>query len=1077
MFNAYLSSVSPDLVLHRDLALEEVRALGGTVETVNLSSSAPRVEECRRAVEAADVVLGFLGWNRGPVPDPELGGDDSRPYLRWELDHALKQGKPVLVMMADDSWPEHLRERHNEGQALMRDLRAEFQPLALPLQGPVEEAADFERTFRERLRSELDRLMGTRSMKPREMVEAPAVDSEAFTVPEHSREPWPERPYPLLLPYRHPELFAGRESELEELVQLLEEPTPILGLHSPSGAGKSSLLQAGLIPRLRTSGRPVALDRNPHEPGLADRLLGDLTLEVFGSLGELPPGRSPLITHLLAMRRRRIPPPLLILDQFEEVLRSSDRRSRATAGPLLAASAQRVPGGGGPLCRWLLAYRQEFHGEVVAWLGDVLREARAVGVESDLDLPHDLSGTERFHSWALPPLGALTGIHRTASAQRAFQEAIERPLSVRLADGSPRYAWHFLPGDAERLARVFVAARKRRPEAPLVPELQVVLAQLMERAEEAEPEEGSVALQLPDDPASLVKAALEDHLRRVLAEVFPARRGEEDSLLRTRALLALRELVDAEGRRQEALPAETLARALGEDGEEILAQLAGPTARILVAEQTSVGWSYALSHDRMAEVILRVVEEESRLNRPQLVEEFHRRLGIDERLLALRRFVSLKSELFRSGETEQATAVSGERFRRIEEHADALLWGGNRQDWWQACRIRRSREQRRNGILGFLAAGILCLVAYQAALLAIQQQRLQAQFEEVQWGKPGPALQALYELSQESPEAEEELANRLHQRKDPKDLLESGLGDLSDPTLRDELVLRVVKLLLPQVNPSPEGYPLIGTMVWALDAFPARDPKLAPAAQELRRWILEPLRQRYPPPSPPPEGHPAWVRIPAGSFAMGTTPGEPWGVEDHGNEYPQHQVTLSSFRMQAHEVTNQEFRRLFPEHSGNDEFPAITMSWYEANTYAAWLGGRLPTEAEWEYAARAGCRYEFCGSDGREVSPTTVAWIRRNTTDPVTLSPAIQPVAQLEANPWGIYDLHGNVSEWTLSWHGKYSSDPKIDPWGPPSGDGRVMRGGLFFLGLDFAHTSHRTTWRPWQSFPITGFRVVLPDG
>ncbi len=84
------------------------------------------------------------------------------------------------------------------------------------------------------------------------------------------------RPYPLLLPYTHPDLMAGRERELEELRRLLTRPVPIVGLYGPSGCGKSSLLAGALIPTLRGEGRPVAFDRHPTEAGIAGRLLGDL---------------------------------------------------------------------------------------------------------------------------------------------------------------------------------------------------------------------------------------------------------------------------------------------------------------------------------------------------------------------------------------------------------------------------------------------------------------------------------------------------------------------------------------------------------------------------------------------------------------------------------------------------------------------------------------------------------------------------------------------------------------------------------------------------------------------------------
>jgi formylglycine-generating enzyme required for sulfatase activity len=173
--------------------------------------------------------------------------------------------------------------------------------------------------------------------------------------------------------------------------------------------------------------------------------------------------------------------------------------------------------------------------------------------------------------------------------------------------------------------------------------------------------------------------------------------------------------------------------------------------------------------------------------------------------------------------------------------------------------------------------------------------------------------------------------------------------------------------------------------------------------------------------------------------------------------------------MLVHAVTNRQFRQLVPDHTGDDDLPAVDVDWYRAYAYAAWLGGRLPTEAEWEYAARAGCPHPYCDRQGNATTLDKVGWYSDNSGG------KLHPVMQLEPNPWGLYDLYGNAWEWVADWYAKYPDGSQVDPWGPPSGVNRVIRGGGFWDVALRARAAHRYGWDPEIEFVDLGFRVVLP--
>ena len=378
-----------------------------------------------------------------------------------------------------------------------------------------------------------------------------------------------------------------------------------------------------------------------------------------------------------------------------------------------------------------------------------------------------------------------------------------------------------------------------------------------------------------------------------------------------------------------------------------------------------------MAHDRLAEVLVQVVDEGGWAE-----------LDIDDRLLGLRRFVALQSRLFASGDVQQATAVSTGQFQGIEANQEVLLWSLGHRSWWQACRERRRAERRRFWARRTVAGMLTIFVAAVAWLFADRRARYAAELDHVSTGEPEIAFAAVDRLTQAPDFDAEVILDRLRQREQPFDVFEKGLGGVEVPRRADVLV-RVAELAQPILEESPEDPVLIASLVWALDFF-ARDPEYVDRALELRNQALAPLRQKRPPPPMPGPDDPHWADIPAGTFWMGAGPDEGRDKPDMQDEYPRHRVSLSGFRMMVHEVTNAEYRRFIPNHEGADELPAVGMNWFEAYAYAAWLGGRLPTESEWEYAARAGCTFLYCKRDGSEAALSEVAWWVGNSTHPET---------------------------------------------------------------------------------------------
>ena len=238
----------------------------------------------------------------------------------------------------------------------------------------------------------------------------------------------------------------------------------------------------------------------------------------------------------------------------------------------------------------------------------------------------------------------------------------------------------------------------------------------------------------------------------------------------------------------------------------------------------------------------------------------------------------------------------------------------------------------------------------------------------------------------------------------------------------------------------------------------------------------------------------AMIRINGGTFLMGSPETEKG--RNFTDEGPQHQVTVSSFFLAKYPVTQAEYEAVMgenPSHHVNPNNPVEKVTWLNAVDYCnkrsikegltpvytiegnkvTWNrpanGYRLPTEAEWEYACRAGTQTPFYTGDRLE----DAGWYRGNTRNMETLARSPFPVGLKKPNDFGLYDMHGNVLEWCWDFFAPYTAEAKVDPTGPATGDRRVYRGGCW----DFEELNCRSAYRFRQHvnfrFFYNGFRVA----
>jgi formylglycine-generating enzyme required for sulfatase activity len=248
--------------------------------------------------------------------------------------------------------------------------------------------------------------------------------------------------------------------------------------------------------------------------------------------------------------------------------------------------------------------------------------------------------------------------------------------------------------------------------------------------------------------------------------------------------------------------------------------------------------------------------------------------------------------------------------------------------------------------------------------------------------------------------------------------------------------------------------------------------------------------------------------IPAGTFTMGSPTTEP----QRETYEVQHQVTLSAYRMSKYETSNAQFAAFLNAKSigsnglyalgayptqvliyadttygltwsgtqwqpvaGKENFPVVNVTWYGATEFATYAGGRLPTEAEWEYACRGNTTSAFSTGACLNNTQANYNWTYplSGCSNTITTYPGqTQAINSYSPNAFGLYNMHGNVWEWCSDWYGTYSTTAQTNPTGASTGADRVIRGGSYYHPGQNCRSAFRIYFNPNIDYPDLGFRL-----
>jgi formylglycine-generating enzyme required for sulfatase activity len=869
-----------------------------------------------------------------------------------------------------------------------------------------------------------------------------------------------ENPWPGLLPFREADwkYFHGRDFETDLLYRKVERErlTVLFGL---SGLGKSSILQAGLFPLLRRENvLPIyiRLDFSPEKPDLTGQVKNAIVREAERSRVEAPTPQPKETLWEYFHRadaefwseRHRIVVPLLVFDQFEEVftLGARDRaRAQATNAflieladlvearpPLqLRARLELEPPGKRPSEAARFTFERHRYKVLLTLREDFLPDLEALG---------DKMGSVAHNRFRLERMNGVAALQAVNQAKDI--------ISPEVAERVVRFVAAADPADE------FVELVNLEVEPAL---LSVVCGELnSQRLERREPRITERAL---DGSQNQI---LSDFYERSIADLSePVCTFVEEKLLTRRGFRNLVVYDEALG-----YPGVT-----EEDIEELVRR------RLARVEERGRRRLLELSHDLLTGVVTASRDERRRRQKEadavRKLEERHRRSLQKAALLFLVLLLAVGA-LGGLGWAYLAQRQADELARAKEAAESAAEEASNQRAIAESRRLEAERQRQE--------AEKARELAEMAAVEASRQQRIaDLQREDALWQRHeavtaradaekafGDALvqknlaEEQRRIAEERQREVEESQQQVQQTNDA--LLEALRERLSS---RDPGEVLGALAILDRASQDPEPYleridgqwfqsarefvPLLVALdQWAEDQPNAR-------WSDLRRLLVKRFTLEAGFGAPPPTVAASRVRLEGGEIRIGGT-----GLGDDDGAIAGKRVRVAPFYLQQHEVTNAEYRRFDPEHNPGapGDHPVVGVSWYDAMAYAAWLEGSLPSEAQWEFAARgpAGRTYPW-GND----RPTRARANYDHEGSGAGRELATAPVGSFPegATPERIHDLAGNVWEWCRD--------------GAPNA--RVLKGGSYFNGERYLAAAPRNTLHPEGSESVVGFRVAWQAG
>ena len=860
--------------------------------------------------------------------------------------------------------------------------------------------------------------------------------------------------YPGLSPFQLADasLFYGRERESRALFAQVSVEKMVV-LFSRSGIGKSSLLNAGLVPLLeKTKLLPLNIRLNDEQLPLEQQFLEQLEKDELREAVQLDPALrragAPIWEQLKAARFRKNGAealPLFIFDQFEEVftLHSPARRQRFLAELADLANGQAPEG-----------YLERLRARIEQ--GEQL-DVPALEASPQVKLIFSIRADLLHLLNALSPL--IPDILRSRFElmplrREQAEEAITLPALLR--DPVLPFLSRPFGYDETALTALLDYFTKDGTEDVESFQLQTVCR--------------AIELQVIERRQRIVAPELFEGrtgLNRITRDFYSAEIGK----LPAGQQAAARELLEAQlisdtGRRRSVAEDELLARP-GADQALLDALVA---ARLLRKEPRLRTFYYEISHDTLVEPML----EKYRERRQEEAARAEAARLENERLEAIR----LRAEAERK--QQEAEAQAAEERQRAEEAERRKNEAEKQKKIAEQAQKEAEQGRKRARAFSYLAGVVAALAIGLGVFAFFKQEQQQAALAEIARRTLRDAQKQVQVLDYEGALATMQSAAALQAAQQAvSDALlemvfyyaETGRLDRARGVLDTaaRLAGRDLSLLLPQQTPR-------------LSDFRAALKTLSPVR-------LDSLDARY---------FPVMLPVPGGTFTVGSPENEP----DRGNDETQHSVTLSAFRMAKTETTWWQYHlfcaatgREEPEKPGwgsNGDNPVVNVSWYDAVDYANWLsrragsdevmvktdsvnndyalqpqrkGYRLPTEAEWEYAARGNVSYTlYAGSNDLD----SVAWHGGNSGS------RTHAVAGKKANAFGLYDMSGNVYEWCWDRYGDYDPTKNIHPTGADNGIYRVLRGGGWGNDSQYCRTAYRNLDEPVHRYHHIGFRLAL---